>query len=366
VVCVPPAAPEPAPPTFPTGFAARCYRAAFTSVATRIDAERAHLLAAGAIRLVGALPPVRATVSWALARGRGPVRPAPFFARTSPGLLGVAAGFDKDARMAAGLAALGFAFIEIGTVTARDQPGTDRPRLWRVPARRALVNRMGFNNAGALAAARRLRTLRRTPYGRRLIIGANIGKSKVTPAPEAVADYVHSARLLAPLVDYLVVNVSSPNTPGLRDLQQVQTLAPILTEVERAARGAAAREVPVLVKIAPDLADDDVDAVAELVRTLELAGVVAVNTTIDHEHAAGGMSGPPVRQRGLEVVRRLREGLHADQMIIGVGGISTPQDAREYLSAGADALQAYTGFIYGGPTWPAAMNAGLRPGTDRV
>lgn len=365
MVPVPPAAPEPAPPTFPTGFAARCYRAAFTSVATRIDAERAHLLAAGAIQLVGALPPIRAAVSWALARAHGPPS-VPFFARTSPGLLGVAAGFDKDARMAAGLAALGFAFIEIGTVTARDQPGNDRPRLWRVPARRALVNRMGFNNAGAAAAAHRLRKLRRTPYGRRLIIGANIGKSKVTPAPEAVADYVHSARLLAPLVDYLVVNVSSPNTPGLRDLQQVETLAPILAEVERAARSAAAREVPVLVKIAPDLADDDIDAVAELVRTLELAGVVAVNTTIDHEHGAGGMSGPPVRRRGLAVVRRLRQGLHPGQVIIGVGGISTPEHAHQYLSAGADALQAYTGFIYGGPTWPAAMNAGIRPGTHRV
>ncbi|TDE88978.1 quinone-dependent dihydroorotate dehydrogenase [Occultella glacieicola] len=337
------------------------YRFVFDNLLTKVDPERAHHGAATLFRVLGRTPGLRDAVRVTL--GRAPEGPAPeLFGRATTGLLGLAAGFDKDATMAAGLDAVGFGFVEIGTVTAHAQPGNDKPRLFRVPERRALVNRMGFNNAGAAAAATRLRKLRRTPHGRRLVLGANLGKSKVTPADGAVEDYRTSARALAPYVDYLVVNVSSPNTPGLRDLQQTEVLRPILVAVLEAAWAAAAREVPVLVKIAPDLANSDVDAVADLAREIGLAGVVAVNTTIRHEQGAGGMSGPPVRERGLEVVARVRARLADDQVIIGVGGISTPADARAYLAAGANALQAYTAFIYGGATWPGAMNRAIGRG----
>ena len=225
--------------------------------------------------------------------------------------------------------------------------------------RSALVNRMGFNNAGAHAAARRLGRLRRTPHGRRLLLGANIGKTKLIPASDAVADYVTSARAVAPHVDYLVVNVSSPNTPGLRDLQQTGTLRPILAAVRDAATAAAAREVPVLVKIAPDLADADVDGVAHLAAELGLAGVVAVNTTIAHDYGAGGLSGAPLVDRGVQVVRRVRRVLGEEAVVIGVGGISTEADARRYLDAGATVVQAYTAFIYRGPAWPGRLNRAL-------
>ncbi|MGC0271649.1 quinone-dependent dihydroorotate dehydrogenase [Pseudactinotalea sp. Z1739] len=370
--------PRPGPP----GPAAAAYRAVFARVLARSDPERAHHLAATAIGLAGRLGPVRTAVSLlsgasanrralraAAADGlrrRAPTaggcvpQPAPtLFGRATGGLLGLAAGFDKNATMVAGLAALGFGFVEIGTVTARPQPGNERPRLWRVPERAALVNRMGFNNDGAAVVAERLHRLRRTAAGRRVVLGVNIGKSKLAPAAEAVADYACSARMLARYADYLVVNVSSPNTPGLRDLQQISSLRPILTAVQQAADAGAARPVPVLVKIAPDLADDDVDAVADLAAELGLDGVVAVNTTIDHDHGPGGMSGLPVRARGLEVVARLRRRCAPGQVIIGVGGISSPADARAYLAAGADAVQAYTAFIYAGPTWAAWMNRSL-------
>ncbi|UFU04844.1 quinone-dependent dihydroorotate dehydrogenase [Ruania halotolerans] len=333
------------------------YSAFFSSVFTRVDPEVAHRIATLLIRVAGAVAPMREGLRRTIGRSEGST--TRLFDREIPGLLGVAAGFDKDATMAAALDAMGFAFVEVGTVTARPQPGNAPPRLWRLVPERALRNRMGFNNAGAAAAATRLQQLRRTPHGRRMVIGANIGKSKVTPAAAAVTDYVISARAVAAHVDYLVVNVSSPNTPGLRDLQQTEALRPILEAVRDAARAAAAREVPVLVKIAPDLADADVDAVARLARDLDLAGVVAVNTTIDHDHGPGGLSGPPVRERGVQVVRRVREVLGPKPVILGVGGISTAADAREYLAAGATAVQAYTAFIYGGPAWPGQVNRAL-------
>src|SRR5699024_7738704 len=301
-----------------------------------------------------------------LAPGRdawsGGAAPSELFGRPVAGPLGLAAGFDKDAHLAAGLDALGFAFIEVGTFTAQAQPGNDRPRLQRVIERSALVNRMGFNNRGALPAARRLRRLRHTPHGRRMVLGANIGKTKVTPAAAAVEDYVASARAVAPYVDYLVVNVSSPNTPGLRDLQRAEALRPILTAVRAAAAASAAREVPVLVKIAPDLADADVDAVARLVGELGLAGVVAANTTIAHDYGPGGLSGAPLLDRGVELVGRVRRILGPDPVIIGVGGIFTAAHAQRYLDAGATVVQAYTAFIYHGPAWPGRVNRALSSG----
>lgn len=328
------------------------YARVFDRCLTKIDPEVAHERAAILLRFAGSAP-LAAVLRMIL---RTPQRGGMLFDRPVSSPVGIAAGFDKNARMVRGLAALGFGFVEVGTVTAHAQPGNDKPRLFRIPAERALRNRMGFNNDGARVVASRLARLRRTAAGKKVVLGVNIGKSKITPSGEAVTDYEFSAKLLAPFADYLVVNVSSPNTPGLRDLQAVTSLGPILAGVQRAANHAAARAVPVLVKIAPDLADDDIRDVAWLVTRADLAGVVAVNTTIAHEHGAGGVSGPLLKPRGIEVVRELRQALGPAKVIIGVGGISTPQDATDYLQAGATVVQAYTGFIYGGPTWPARIS----------
>jgi dihydroorotate dehydrogenase len=282
-----------------------------------------------------------------------------------PEVLGLAAGFDKSAVGIDALAGMGFGFVEVGTVTAEPQPGNPRPRLVRLPADRAVVNRMGFNNDGAEAVARRL-------AGRSFAVpvGVNIGKTKVVPEDAAVADYEKSTTLLAPHADYLVVNVSSPNTPGLRDLQAVEKLEPLLGAVRRRADDVTDRHVPLLVKIAPDLADDDVVAVGDLALATGLDGIVATNTTIDrgglttpHEDVeaagAGGLSGAPLRERADDVVRLLRGRVGPDLTLIGVGGISTPADAHARLEAGADLLQGYTAFVYEGPLWPRRVNEAL-------
>ena len=286
----------------------------------------------------------------------------------SGGPLGLAAGFDKDARATKGLGALGFGFVEVGTVTARAQPGNPRPRLFRLPADRALVNRMGFKNDGAAAAAARLRRPRDGP-----VVGVNIGRTRAVPEAEAAADYAASARAVADVADYVVVNVSSPNTPGLRDLQAADRLRPVLVAVRSAldaAAGEGGRRVPLLVKIAPDLAEQDIDAVADLAVELELDGVIATNTTVARDGllstaaevtaaGAGGLSGPPLRARSLAVLRRLRERAGDRLVLIAAGGIETPDDAWERLAAGATLVQAYTAFIYEGPLWPRRMHAGL-------
>jgi len=334
------------------------YRVLFDLVLRRLDPERAHELAFGLIASVGRVPGlahVLTKVFSAPAAGRVEV-----FGRTVPGRFGLAAGFDKDARAVEGLTMLGFGFVEVGTVTAQAQPGNERPRLWRLLAERGLRNRMGFNNEGAVAAAARLRALRRRTRGRAAVVGVNIGKSKVTPPERAAEDYAFSASQLAPYADYLVVNVSSPNTPGLRDLQSVDALRPILREVRSAADAVVGgRHVPLLVKIAPDLADEDVDAVARLADELGLDGVVAVNTTIAHDLGPGGVSGPRLLERGVEVVRRLRTALGPDTVIIGVGGITTGADAARYVEAGATLVQGYTSFVYVGPAFAARVNRHL-------
>lgn len=334
------------------------YEGIFNHLLTKLDPETAHVFAGRAIRGGGnpiCAPLVKATLN----REGGPGELEVFGRRVSSPL-GIAAGFDKNAKMAAGLAAMGFGFVEVGTVTAHAQPGNDRPRLFRIARERGLRNRMGFNNDGAATVASRLAALRNTPAGKKLVLGVNIGKSKVTPAHMAVGDYRHSAKLLAPFADYLVINVSSPNTPGLRDLQAVESLGPIVAAVQTQANHAAARYVPVLVKIAPDLSDTDVSGVAELVRGQRLAGVVAVNTTIAHDYGPGGLSGPVLKDRGIEVVTQLRGHLGDDSVIIGVGGISSVADVQAYLAAGATLTQAYTGFVYGGPSWPGAIARSLR------
>ena len=290
--------------------------------------------------------------------------------RSWPSRLGLAAGFDKDAHGVLGMAMMGFGFVEVGTVTALPQPGNETPRLWRLVDRKALRNRMGFNNAGADVVAERLARLRATRRGRAAVVGVNIGKSRVTPLERAADDYATSARLLAPYADFLVVNVSSPNTPGLRDLQAVEALRPVLQAARLAADGATTAagraSVPLLVKIAPDLSDDDVDAVADLATELGLEGVVAVNTTVAHDEGPGGLSGPPLRQRGLEVVARLRDRLGPDAVIIGVGGISSGADAREYLAVGATLVEAYTGLIYEGPFFARRITRAMGPGERRA
>jgi dihydroorotate dehydrogenase len=359
------------------------YRALFDGVLTRVDPERAHQ---GAFRAIRAAAPVLRGVD-RLTRRRVGVRA---MGLDFPAVLGLAAGFDKNAVGIDALASLGFGFVEIGTVTGEPQPGNPRPRLARLPLDRAVVNRMGFNNDGAETVARRLEQRRRhlergvgrlDHQGERHarhappVLGINIGKTKVVPEDRAIADYEKSTGLLTPYADYLVVNVSSPNTPGLRDLQAVAKLEPLLRAVRRRADAAVSdhggdRRVPLLVKIAPDLSDHDVLEVADLALALGLDGIVATNTTTSRaglvspteavERAgAGGLSGEPLRARALEVLRLLR-GRTGDRLtLVGVGGIGSVEDAMERLTAGADLLQAYTAFVYEGPLWPRRINAAI-------
>ena len=339
------------------------YDLLYKTVLTRTDPERIHDVCVDAIEVVSRVPLLRDVVRqvW----GRRPAFPVPSanqggpLVRPVPGLLGLAAGMDKEGLAVEGMDMLGFGFIEVGTFTARAQPGNDGPRMWRYPQMRAIRNRMGFNNSGADVAARRLRALRSTVRGRSIVVGVNIGKTKATALAEAVADYRRSAGTVARWADYLVVNVSSPNTPGLRSLQSVGALRPVLEAVREAGDAAAHRHVPLLVKIAPDLADADIDAVSDLVADMGLDGVVATNTTIDHDLGEGGLSGAPLLPRSLEVVRRLRSRLGEGPVIIGVGGISSIMDAELMLDAGADLLQAYTAFVYNGPAWPGRINRAL-------
>jgi dihydroorotate dehydrogenase len=342
------------------------YRWLFDHLLTRTDAETAHKVAFAAIR--AAETPIRLRDRAVRRRGDRRRIGVEALGLTFPGVLGLAAGFDKDAVGIDALAALGFGFVEVGTVTGEPQPGNPRPRLFRLPADRAVVNRMGFNNDGAERVAARLaqRATRASP----VVVGVNIGKTKLVPEEHAIADYEKSTRLLAPYADYLVVNVSSPNTPGLRDLQAVEKLEPLLEAVRRQADAVTERRVPLLVKIAPDLSDDDVLAVADLATTLGLDGIVATNTTVSRAGlrsgpeqvervGAGGLSGAPVRDRALEVLRLLRKQVGERMTLVAVGGIGSADDARERLAAGADLLQAYTAFVYEGPFWPARMNRAL-------
>jgi dihydroorotate dehydrogenase len=339
------------------------YPLLFRTVLSRMDPESAHHAAMAVIRVLG-VPPF----SWA---ARALTRPAPELRTRALGLdfgspFGVAAGFDKDVKGAAGLLALGFGHVEVGTLTAIPQEGNPRPRLFRLIPDRAVVNRMGFNNHGAEAAATRLTALRRRR--RRGVIGVNIGKSRVVDVADATADYVRSTTLLSPLADYLVVNVSSPNTPGLRGLQAVETLRPLL-EAVRDAAGAT----PLLVKIAPDLPDDEVTAVSRLAVDLGLSGLIATNTTISREGLAtdpaviaaagdGGLSGAPLQSRALAVLRLVREAVPADFCVISVGGVETATDVKERMDAGATLVQGYTAFLYRGPLWARQINRGLARG----
>ena len=334
------------------------YRLFFNLVFSRFNPETAHHLGMFLIKFLGATGLARLSqlgVKKITTTTLGLEFSGPF---------GMAAGFDKNAEAVSELGALGFSHVEIGTVTRHAQPGNPKPRLFRLKRDLGLINRMGFNNDGADAIAARLARLRKS--GKKLpVIGVNIGKSRITELEDAVSDYAYSAEKLAPLANYLAVNVSSPNTPGLRALQAIDQLEPILSAVIQKSLGK-----PVLVKIAPDLADQDVVAVAQLAKKLKLAGVIATNTTIRRDGliepassvqamGAGGLSGPILADRSIEVLKLLRSNLPEEMAIISVGGVFTSAEVRQRLSLGAQLVQGYTGFVYEGPLWARKINSGL-------
>ncbi|MFM6963162.1 MAG: quinone-dependent dihydroorotate dehydrogenase [Micrococcales bacterium] len=334
------------------------YRLIFKLFFTNLDAELAHHLGMAAIRVLGA------TGLSSLLRVKAR-RSVSAFGLNFDSPFGLAAGFDKNAVAIKALGDLGFSHVEVGTVTAQAQPGNEKPRLFRLIADRALINRMGFNNQGAAVVAERIAKTRLRYRGQLPVIGVNIGKSRVVEVEDAVADYRTSAKLLAPVADYIAVNVSSPNTPGLRSLQSTKALKPILEAVIAESLGK-----PVLVKIAPDLADEDIKDVAKLANKLGLAGVIATNTTISRnglatsaaivaEKGAGGLSGAPLKARSLEVLQILRKALPSEVAIISVGGVETAAEVRERLANGASLVQGYSAFIYEGPLWARRIKQSL-------
>jgi dihydroorotate dehydrogenase len=329
----------------------------FRILLKRLDPEFAHSLAFAVIRV---LPVIG--IGRLLQRTPDPVLRVDTLGLSFDSPFGVAAGFDKSGVGIQGLGQLGFSHVEVGTITALPQPGNPKPRLFRLVADRGVINRMGFNNAGAAAASTVIERARQR--ARRPVIGVNIGKSRVVAVENAVADYLTSARVLAPLADYLVVNVSSPNTPGLRGLQEIDKLKPLLTAVK-----SAAGETPVLVKIAPDVTNDEAAAIARLA-VHELDGIIATNTTLSREGlatapdiveaaGAGGVSGIPVAARSLELLRVIRAVVPAEFCVISVGGVETAEDVAERLREGATLVQGYTGFLYCGPLWARTINRRL-------
>ncbi|KJC63203.1 quinone-dependent dihydroorotate dehydrogenase [Agreia bicolorata] len=336
------------------------YGLLFSHVLTRIDPERAHHLAFTVIRLIPRLGLGGLVRRFTASRSSHAVRTLGLEFATP---FGLAAGFDKDARGIHGLGALGFGHVEVGTITAHPQPGNDRPRLFRLIADRAVVNRMGFNNGGAAEAS--LRVAKATGLRSRPVIGVNIGKSRVVSVDDAIGDYISSTRALAPVADYLVVNVSSPNTPGLRGLQEIDKLEPLLRAVKT-----EAGSTPLLVKIAPDLTDDAIERVSRLAVDLGLDGIIATNTTLSREGlrtaeetviaaGAGGLSGAPLAARSLDVLRIIRSVVPAELCVISVGGVETAHDVVERLRSGATLVQGYTAFLYRGPLWARQINRGL-------
>lgn len=336
------------------------YAALFRLVLTRIDPERAHTLAAWVIRALAATGVGSALRRW--------TRPHPSLAVDALGLrfaspFGLAAGFDKNGTLVTGLGQLGFGHVEVGTVTALPQPGNPRPRLFRLVADRAVINRMGFNNEGVDVVAGRLRRAR--DRANRPVIGVNIGKSRAVDVGGAVTDYVATAERAVSVADYVVVNVSSPNTPGLRGLQELDRLSPLLRAVKT-----AVGSIPVLVKIAPDLEDAAVVRIASLAVELGLDGLIATNTTTSREGlrtdpgvvgaaGEGGLSGQPLAARSLEVLALVRAAVPAGFCVISVGGVETAQDVFDRLQRGATLVQGYTGFLYRGPLWAHAIHRGL-------
>jgi dihydroorotate dehydrogenase len=342
-----------------TGPPSVIYRLLFKLILQHIPPEATHTLAAWSLSAVGRIPGFNAQLRRWLSVPNSSLRVSAL-GLTFPSPLGVAAGTDKNLTWFEGLGALGFGFVEVGTVTALPQPGNPRPRIHRLTGSRALINSMGFPNRGADAAADRLQRRGASP-----LLAVNVGKSKI--APDAVADYRASARQVARNADLLVLNVSSPNTPGLRDMQAVTVLRDLVSGV-RSELEEIGVEVPLLVKISPDLGDDEIDAIAAAALELGLAGIVAVNSTTSREGLApseagpslsGGLSGAPLKARAVEVLRRLYDGADGELLLVSVGGVETAEDVLERVRAGATLVQAYTGFVYGGPLWPSRINREL-------
>lgn len=320
----------------------------------RIDAERAHELAIQAMKLgLGSL--------FSSSNVESQIGEVDRFGLKFANPLGVAAGFDKNGVVVNQLASLGFGFVEVGTVTYEPQPGNPKPRMFRLPADMALINRLGFNNEGADVVADRLNGL-----DRKCIVGVNIGKNKNIPNDEATENYLKSFELVHPVADYIAVNISSPNTPNLRQLQQSDILSELLCSLQ--ARNGLKGRKPLLVKIAPDLSEPEIESIVDIAMRFELDGVIATNTTISREgliskdterFGDGGLSGKPLATRSTNVISTLFRYSKGKLPIIGVGGIFSAADAFEKIAAGACLLQAYTGFVYGGPSFAADINRRL-------
>src|SRR6188768_670143 len=345
------------------------YQNAVKPMLFRLDAEHAHELAVDALAVLGRVRPLCAVLERVNQLPPAQYRPVECFGLKFPNAVGLAAGFDKNGRAWPAAAALGFGHVEIGTVTFHAQPGNARPRAFRYPAEQAVINRMGFNNAGAAALAARLARLP-GPGRRPIPLGVNLGKSKVTSLDKATEDYLGSFRLLADHADYIVVNVSSPNTPGLRELQDASWLKPLLAALvgeNRTRTAGGMQRRPILLKIAPDLAFAQIDAALAVIAELGLDGIIATNTTLARPGAlaaanqAGGLSGAPVRRRSTEIVNYISRATQGRLPIIGVGGIMDEAGAAEKLDAGATLVQLYTGLIYRGPFFAAeAARAGAQ------
>jgi dihydroorotate dehydrogenase len=322
------------------------YRGLVRPILFSVPAETAHNLALGQLRAISSMP----SVLRQLERFKPRPNPKRLFGLTFPNPVGLAAGFDKNGVAIPAWAALGFGFVEIGTVTARPQPGNPKPRIFRYPEQQALINRLGFNNDGADVVAARLRDLRESGRWPGIPVGINLGKSKITPIDRAVEDYLYSFRLLAPLADYVVLNVSSPNTPGLRSLQEHDALEQLLCAIRDENQNA---HKPVLVKIAPDLAIPELEQIIATCEQQGIAGIIATNTTLDHSailafgDQIGGLSGGPLREKSTEFVRAIAS--RSTLPVIASGGITDAASAREKLEAGAQLLQVYTGYVYRGP-----------------
>jgi dihydroorotate dehydrogenase len=345
------------------------YRLVFNLVLVKIDAERAHGLAVRFLKTVTRFPALD-TVLRRLLHPIDPRLQIDALGLKFPSPMGVAAGMDKEVTCFEALGTLGFGFVEVGTITALKQPGTPGRRVWRMSKDRALINAMGFPNPGAVTARARLHA-----RSGRTIVGINIGKSQAVPVERAEHDYCDSIQLLASSADYIVLNVSSPNTRDLRDLQAVNLLRDLI-EAVRAELGRLDLATPILVKIAPDLTEAEVDAIADLALDVRLDGIVAVNTTVDRAglssaepidtRGRGGVSGAPLKERAVQVLQRLYARVGNQVVLISVGGIETADDAWQRILAGATLLQSHTGFVYGGPLWPRDINRGLSQHLDRV
>ena len=339
------------------------YKSLLRPLLFKLDPEKVHYLTTDALQTVYRLPLAK-TISNSMFGVQDPKLERELFGLKFPNPVGLAAGFDKDAKLIDELGNLGFGFIEIGTLTPKGQEGNPKPRLFRLPEDQAIINRMGFNNEGVDAAVNRLRSRKS-----KIIVGGNIGKNKVTPNDDALNDYLYCFKALYDVVDYFVVNVSSPNTPDLRALQEKEPLKQLLMALQEQ-NNKMAKPKPLLLKIAPDLNEAQLNDIIEIAIEAKLSGIIATNTTISRDGlhtstqkveniGAGGLSGKPLTKRSTEIIRYLHQHLPQTIKLIGVGGIMTAEDALEKLDAGADLVQLYTGFIYEGPALISQINKKL-------